>query len=231
MTPETVQQNKKSLARLMRVFGVLLLVCLLAGYAAWAYGQGRHDLPPFDQEKARTLSPAKRAEYDRLLFNELPYWSAGSRRHNLYTREAEWERMAADGHELSYLTLEVISPTKGKFSPDRALTRLDELVGQNDAGAMCLYYWLAAATNDKHYQQGVTYLKRGSDLGQPECQRQLGQLMMPDAPPAWRVGLPVDEKAAYGLFVSSALKGYGGPHNLYLFFSGSNSEVAIPAAS
>src|SRR5262245_60553056 len=105
-----------------------VLGALTAGaYSLWAYAQERHDLPPFDREKARALTAERRAEYERLLFNEIADWNAGTPRHDLWSREAEWIRMATDGYELAYITLQVLSPTKGRFSIDKPLQRLTEL--------------------------------------------------------------------------------------------------------
>lgn len=217
-TRNTVKQE--AVTRISKILFGCILLCTAGGYAVWAYAQERYDLPPFDQAKAKALSPGKRAEYDRLLFNELTHWSAGSQRHNLDTREAEWREMAADGHELSYLTLTTISPTNGRFSPDQAYARLEELIQTGDAGAMCLYYWVVPNWQDPHYEQAKVYLQRGSDLGHPECQRQLSAILESSAPEdeVIKNEFSDPEQKAYQLMLASAEKGYSAPLNLYLHY-------------
>lgn len=197
-----------------------VLLCVAVGYSVQTYAQQPRDLPPFDQEKAKTLSPEKRTEYDRLLFNELTYRARGSRRHTIDTREAEWLAMAADGHELSYLTLTTVTAGSGyaPHEPEKAYARLEELIQAGDAGAMCLYYWAVLNWQDPYYEQAKVYLQRGSDLGHPECQRQFAILLTPNVDKDLKGNLPTNDQKAFQLLIASASKGYGAPHYLYLYF-------------
>lgn len=166
-----------------------LAAVVLAGHALWAYAQERHDLPPFDAAKTPLLSHEKRAEYERLLFNEIPPHNAGSFRHDIWSREKEWLRMADEGFELAYITLQVLSPTKGKFALDKPLNRLEALAGQGDASAMCLYRQLVTwgqqrpSDFEKYNPKAVEYMEKGVSLGHPECLATKGAILLraPDA--------------------------------------------------
>lgn len=194
--------------------GMWLLLCAVLGsglvaLGAWAYARERHDLPPFDPAKVAQLSPQRRAEYERLLFNELIVWNAGSRRHDLWGREAEWLAMATDGYELAYITLQVLSPTKGEFALDKPMARLIELAEQGDSGAMCLMWRLANLAEglsgwERYRQPGLAFTKRGAELGHPACLMLLGALLMQGTEG------PQDVDAAYGMLVRAELAGYDG---------------------
>lgn len=212
--------SRRSFTQLLKIIVGILLVCGIAGYATWSYAQERNDLPPFDHEKAKALSPEKRTEYDRLLFNEITKWDSGSRRHTRETREVEWESMAANGHELSYWFLRSWSPTRGQFSNKKALKRLGELAEQGDTSAMCGYIAILTYEdqhNKKLYSKAFDYLRRGTELGHPACQEQLGNLLIGVGAKYLRDGMKIDVPRGYALLTEAAEAGYD-VGSLYIFF-------------
>lgn len=82
--------------RLSRAIFVVAALALV-GYGLGAHAQERRDLPPFDAAKAQTLSPEKRAEYEWLLFNEIPPHNAGSFRHVAASTSADAFHGNAEG--------------------------------------------------------------------------------------------------------------------------------------
>ena len=135
--------------RLLKGLGKVALIAgaivLLGGMALYVYSRERHDLPPFDHAKAAVLPAKTRAQYERDLFNEIRDWNAGTPGHDLWSREAEWLRMARDGYELAYITLQVLSPTKGIFAVEKpghmdgTATRSIQFFDQTGAAAIKVF--------------------------------------------------------------------------------------------
>ncbi|TDF59611.1 hypothetical protein [Cupriavidus sp. L7L] len=204
---------KKLLKGLGKVALIAGAVVLLGGMALYAYSRERHDLPPFDYDKAAVLSAKTRAEYERNLFNEIRDWNAGTPRHDLWSREAEWLRMARDGYELAYITLQILSPTKGIFSLEKPLARLSQLAESGDAGAMCLYPELSNMGSDderaKYREQALAYWRRGTELEHPGCLSRAGYFLMTGIQ-----GYPKDVRAGFEAAVKAARAGYGGARSI-----------------
>ena len=143
------------------------------------------DLPKLDKQKAKTLSPERRAELEHELFAELRWWDMSSRRYagrpGRNAREARWREMAAsEGFELAEIVLRVLDPSSGTiFSMRGPMRRLQSLAEKGDLGAMCLMVGLvnrASRTQDwQQYQADYSrWLVKGAELGHPECMDQLG---------------------------------------------------------
>lgn len=143
-------------------------------------------LPKFDAGKAASLSPERRAEWERELFNEVPMWNTQSRRYQepngRLEREMRWRAMAEGGYELAHLALRVFEPRSVHMqNPLPALKRLEELALQGDAGAMCLF---VAIVNRLPERGGIDWspqeakarfwMQKGAELAHPACRIQLG---------------------------------------------------------
>jgi len=204
----------------LRRWAALALVLALsaAGFAAWSYTQERHDLPPFDRAKAAMLSPEKRAEYERMLFNELDNgWNTGTPLFKgddaTARREAAWLAAANDGYELAYLVLQVVQPRGGHlYANEKPLRRLEELIAEGDAGAMCMWLPLSSfvAYRDdqlrKRYRvQGLKYLRMGLEKQHPFCMLRVGYFTLL----GWE-GFNQDRSRGFELLVESERQGYGG---------------------
>jgi hypothetical protein len=200
----------KGLGKVALIAGVIVL---LGGMALYVYSRERHDLPPFDHAKAAVLPAKTRAQYERDLFNEIRDWNAGTPGHDLWSREAEWLRMARDGYELAYITLQVLSPTKGIFAVEKPLARLSQLAESGDAGAMCLYPELSNMGADderaKYRDQALAYWRRGTELEHPGCLSRVGYFLMTGIQ-----GFPKDVQAGFEASVKAARAGYGGARSI-----------------
>ena len=146
------------------------------------------DLPRFDEQKAKTLSPQRRAELEHELFAELRWWNTGTRRYSglagIEAREARWREMASEGFELADIVLRVLDPSSGTiYSLRGPMRRLERLAETGDVGAMCLMVGLvnqAASVHDwKEYRPTYRrWLLQGVKEGHPECLDQLGARML-----------------------------------------------------
>ncbi|NUA27134.1 hypothetical protein [Cupriavidus basilensis] len=201
---------------------LLVVAILFATFALWAYSQERHDLPPFDYERAKSLTPERRAMYERDLFNEVMYWNIGSPKYmerdgsGARRREADWLTMTRDGYELAYITLQVLQPPSGiRYSVKKPLARLTELADGGDAGAMCLYTYLIDRDPNgkeaKYIEPAYSYKRQGAQLGHPACLRDAGYFLMtgihgfPKDVPAGLEAAIQAERAEYGGAVSIAV--------------------------
>ncbi|MGY2485448.1 hypothetical protein [Cupriavidus sp. CP313] len=196
---------------------------ILASVVLWAHAQGRHDLPPFDYEKAKQLSPEKRAGYERSLFNELYAWNTGSPKYmgkdGTNRREADWMAMAQDGYELAYITLQVLQPSTGiRYSVKEPLTRLTELADGGDAGAMCLYLNLIDADpkgkEAKYIDAAFAYLRRGAELGHPACLRNVGSFSLRGI-----YGFQRNVAEGFDAEIRSEREGYGGAASIAIYLA------------
>jgi hypothetical protein len=144
----------------------------------------RIGLPAFDHEKAKLLTPEKRAAYEQELFSELQMWNTGSRKYpkleDIRKREQRWMEMAEDGFELAHITLSVLQPGAGRvFSLRGPMHRLEELAQQGDVGAMCLMPGLvgkatAAKNTDSYESSYKKWLEVGAAKAHPECMKAFG---------------------------------------------------------
>ncbi|MDP1634504.1 MAG: hypothetical protein Q8L69_07455, partial [Gallionellaceae bacterium] len=93
---------------------MFLTLFLMPALCVFLPGCARADLPPFDHEKAKQLSPEKRREYDVVFFNEVVVWNMNSNRYgkgvndSLVGRIAEFRRMAGDGYLPAYVALRLL---------------------------------------------------------------------------------------------------------------------------
>jgi hypothetical protein len=174
----------------LRHWAALALVLALS-IAVWTYTRERHDLPPFDHAKAVDLSDEKRAGYERMLFNELAFgWNRETARFTgddaTQRREAAWLAAANDGYELAHLALQVAQPSNGrKYHTEKPLRRLEELIAQGDAGAMCMWLPLSlliARSDDEHDTKyrpiGIEYARMGLRRHHPRCMVLVGWAML-----------------------------------------------------
>lgn len=144
----------------------------------------RIGLPAFDHEKAKLLTPEKRAAYEQELFSELQMWNTGSRKYpkleDIRKRERRWQDMANDGFELAHITLRVLQPSVGRvYSLRGPMHRLEELAQQGDVGAMCLMPGLVgkatvATSTDSYESSYKKWLEVGTAKAHPECMKALG---------------------------------------------------------
>lgn len=144
----------------------------------------RIGLPAFDHEKAKLLSPEKRAAYEQELFSELQMWNTGSRKYpkleDIRKREQRWQEMANDGFELAHVTLQVLQPSVGRiYSLHGPMHRLEELAQKGDVGAMCLMPGLivraAVGQGVENYQAtSKRWMEIGAQKRHPECLTQMG---------------------------------------------------------
>ncbi|MGY2485443.1 hypothetical protein [Cupriavidus sp. CP313] len=197
---------------------------ILASVVLWAHAQERHDLPPFDYEKAKQLSREKRAGYERDLFNELYTWNTGSPKYmgndGTNRREADWMAMAQDGYELAYITLQVLQPSTGiRYSVKKPLTRLTELADGGDAGAMCLYWRLIdrdqKGKEAKYISPALSYVERGAAIGHPACLRIVGGLLLTGSQ-----GMSLDIPVGSNFAIRAEREGYGGALSIWAYLAG-----------
>lgn len=210
-----------------RLLDAMLLVgaILFATVALWAYAQERHDLPPFDNRKAKSLTPEKRAQNERDLFNEVMYWNSGSPKYRdrdgsgAGRREADWLTMARDGYELAYITLQVLQPPSGiRYAVEKPLARLTELAEGGDTGAMRLYSYLIDrdpnGKESKYIEPAYSYKRQGAELGHPACLRNVGYFLMT------RIhGFPKDVPAGFAAAVRAERAGYGGSGSIAAYLA------------
>jgi len=204
--------------RCSRRYFVPLMVVILS-FNSGAQARERLDLPSFDRTKAQALTPEKHAEYERLLFNEISYWNAGSPRHDLWSRQREWLQMANDGYELAYIALQVVSPTQGTFAVDKPLRRLSELAERGDAGAMCLAYYLVVfSSGEKNGGDKKDllqhYMIRGAEKHHPACLALVGARTLEGLP-----GFVQDKPKGFRMLVETERQKYdGGALELWGYF-------------
>jgi hypothetical protein len=144
----------------------------------------RFTLPPFDQAKAATLTPQRRAMLESELFREIPSWNWSNPRYpsgeDVARRGSRWMEMAQEGLELAHVTLQVLEPRGGHIHSLRGpFARLEQLAAEGDLGAMCLMPYLVAAAARKHdwrpYQPKYkSWLEAGAQRKHPACLNALG---------------------------------------------------------
>ena len=195
-----------------------LAAALAISIAALNHTWERHDLPPFDHLKAIALSHEKRAEYERMLFNELAFgWDTETARFMgddaTSRREAAWLAAANDGYELAHLVLQVARPSKRqKYHTEKPLRRLEELISHGDPGAMCMWLPLSrlvAHSRDeflrKYRPTGMDYARKGLRRNHPRCMYEVGRVMVNDSRQ-----LAHDINEGLQWLVRSERAGYGG---------------------
>lgn len=199
--------------------GMLLVGALTAwdwqGIRIWFHMTPIGDVfqaPPFDERKAQSLSPERRAELERELFSEVRMWNGSSRRYGPPSgraeRQARWVEMAQEGSELAYLTLKVLPPDGFARDPRPTLKRLEEMAQEGNAAAMCLYgdivfqlpYWVADWTPQQERTRYWT--EKGAELRHPQCLIRLG---------GWRMSgyvAPADVKQGSEMIYEALRNGY-----------------------
>lgn len=184
----------------------------------------RDELPPFDYEKAKQLSPEKRREYDVIFFNEVAVWNMNSNRYGpgvetpYIGRDAEFRRMAADGYLPAYAALRLLDIRRGNERDDpEALSLLLKAAEAGDASAMCAFMAIpfkrSMLSDEKRVAISRGLTGRGSELRHPACMARKGAGYLLGVWPS----TSKDIKAAMPLLLESARQGYYDP--AYLLFS------------
>ncbi|MFJ4294425.1 hypothetical protein ACIP1U_32400 [Cupriavidus sp. NPDC089707] len=206
----------------MSVVAALTFIAL-GGAGLYVYAQERHDLPPFDHEKAKQLSAETRAEYERNLFNELEAWNTGTPKYlgkdGTNRREADWLAMAQDGYELAYITLQVLQPSTGiRYAAEKPLARLTELAEGGDAGAMCLHWYLIdrdpKGNQAKYIEPAYAFMRSGAAVGHPACLSRVGFFLMTGIH-----GFPRETRAGFDASVKAAQAGYDGAGSVAVYLA------------
>lgn len=198
---------------LKRLFLTLLLVPALCAFLS---GCARADLPPFDYEKAKQLSPEKRRAYDVIFFNEVVVWRMNSNRYGKGVmdsnigRDAEFRRMAGDGYLPAYVALRLLDIVRGNERDDpEAVAMLLKAADEGDASAMCAFAAIPINSLDEasyaeRSARGIRMVERGFALGHPACMASKGAQYLLGFPPK----VPQDTKAAMPLLLESARQDY-----------------------
>lgn len=197
----------------MRIFLTLLSVLALCALTS---GCARADLPPFDYEKAKQLSPEKRSEYDVIFFNEVVVWNMNSNRYgkgindSYLGRDAEFRHMAEAGYLPAYVALRLLDIVRGneRDDPD-AVAMLLKAADAGDASAMCAFEAIPINSLDEasyaeRRARGLRMEERGFALGHPACMANRGTSYLFGLD----TGVPQDTKAAMPLLLESARHGY-----------------------
>lgn len=189
-----------------------LLVFLLCTF--WVVSV-RADLPPFDYEKAKQLSPEKQRTYDVIFFNEIAIWDMSGNRYgsglgdSFFEREAEFQRMAKDGYLPAYAALRLLKIIGGEMRHDpEALAMLLKAAKGGDASAMCALVAIPQITGLMPESERIDMASRmvvqGAALGHGACEGLYGKFL--------QTGLvskfPRDIQAAKPLLLESARQGY-----------------------
>lgn len=197
---------------------ILLTLLLVPAISIFLSGYARADLPPFDYEKARQLTPEKRRAYDVIFFNEVVVWNMNSNRYGkgidapYIGRDAEFRRMSADGYLPAYVALRLLDIVRGRELDDPdALAMLLKAAEEGDASAMCAFAAIPINSLDEasyaeRSARRVRMVERGFALGHPACliNKAAGYLF------GLKPGVPRDIKAAMPLLLESARQGYYG---------------------
>lgn len=198
---------------LKRLFLTLLLAPALCAFLS---GCARADLPPFDYEKAKQLSPEKRRAYDVVFFNEVVVWNMNSNRYGSgigasnIGRDAEFRRMAEAGYLPAYVALRLLDIVRGNELDDpEAVAMLLKAADEGDASAMCAFAVIPINSHEEssyaeRSARGLRMVERGFALGHPACMASKGiQYLFGKTS-----GIPQNTKAAMPLLFESARQGY-----------------------
>ncbi len=202
---------KKKLNVRKAAIAVVLAVATLI--ASWSLAAP----PPFDYEKAKQLSPEKRHAYDIVVFNELETLGTNSHRYDpdpdYHLRRAEeFERMAADGHFLSYVALRLFDfrHARERHGNDAkaALRQLIEAAESGDESANCALSVMPVAEEIFPYEQRQKVRRRllpiRMTLKHGACMAYIGGGMLLGNSP----DIPLDRKAALPPLFEAARQGY-----------------------
>jgi hypothetical protein len=196
----------------MRPLLVVLLTCAVA--FTLLCGSTFADLPPFDYEKAKSLSAEKRQQYDVVFFNEMETWNLNSNRYkdSFVERKVEFEQMAEEGYLPAYAALRLVKIGTSYTQHDpEALEMLQTAAKQGDASAMCalvvipLEESLLQGRNRSEISEGM--MIRAAEMGQGACMGWYGTTLLYGTTP----GIAQDRKAAMPLLLESARQGYYKP--------------------
>lgn len=200
----------KSLLR--SCLGMFLLVLTLTPLT----GCARDELPSFDYEKAKRLSPEKRREYDVVFFNQAEVWNMNSNRYGSDPRAssggrmAEFKRMAADGYLPAYVALRLLDIEEGRYRNDlEAVAMLEKAAEEGDASAMCAFSVIPIdpyneSTYAERRARGLKMIDRGVAKNHPACLAYQGGMHLLGNVP----GVPQDTKKAFPMLFASAREGY-----------------------
>jgi len=197
---------------LKRMFLTLLLVPALCTFLSSC---ARADLPPFDYEKAKQLSPEKHREYDVIFFNEVVVWRMNSNRYGKgigdsnIGRHTEFVRMAEDGYLPAYVALRLLDIVRGNELDDpEAVAMLLKAADEGDASAMCAFeavpLFKTISSDEERIALGLKMEERGVALGHPACMAYKAARYLFGL----KSGVPQDIKAAMPLLLASARQGY-----------------------
>jgi hypothetical protein len=177
------------------------------------------DFPPFDYEKAKTLSPEKRRQYDLVFFNEIETWQYNTQRfpgpNANAQRKAEFQRMADDGYLPAYVAIRLLGifPAEERIDSE-ALNMLIREANAGDISAMCAVSRMPIT--QKNWQQKdvvaqkdvreilTRFVRDGARRGHGACEADFGSwLLLGNFP-----GVAEDRNAAMPLLLDSAKQGY-----------------------
>lgn len=200
--------------------GMFLLVLTLTPLT----GCARDELPPFDYEKAKQLSPEKRREYDVVFFNQVVVWNMNSNRYGSDPRASsvgrvtEFKRMAADGYLPAYVALRLLDIEHGRERNDpEAVAMLVKAAEEGDASAMCAFsampLWKTIPSDEERISLGKKWAEAGAALKHPVClaRKGAGYLLHGNQ------GELKESKDAMPFLLETARQGYYRP--AYLMFS------------
>src|SRR5262245_10368806 len=168
-------------------------------------------LPPFDYQKAKTLSEERHRQYDVVFFNEIETWNVNSNRYvtdSSIKRRAEFEQMARDGYLPAYAALRLASiwPATEQHDPE-ALEMLLKEANRGDASAMCAVVVTPIKQSNwqgKDHAAVKNFMRDSAAKGQGGCMAWYGgALLLGNLP-----GVAQDRKAAMPLLLESARQGY-----------------------
>lgn len=173
--------------------------------------------PPFDEAKAKLLTAEKRRAYDVVFFNEMETWNMNSNRYSTdpdfnFRRAEEFERMAAEGHFISWVALQLVDMRRGLYLKDEnakeALTLLIKAAESGDASSSCALMVTPTEDDLFPYDQRIALTRKlkpsRMTQGHPACKAYYGRMLL--------LGniteVPQDRKAALPLLFDAAREGY-----------------------
>jgi hypothetical protein len=190
-----------------------ILAAIVHAVLVLLIGCSRAELPPFDFEKWKTLSPEKRQQYDVVFFNEMQTWNVNSNRYppgqSHLERRAEFERMAADGYLPAYVAVRLagIWPAEERHDPEALQMLLDE-AARGDVSAMCAVVVMpiknSLLTEEDRRNLGLKMMTTAAQRGHGACMGSYGgALLLGNVP-----GIRSNAQAAMSLLFESARQGY-----------------------
>lgn len=127
------------------------------------------------------LAPAKKAELERLFFNQMVSIHYGTSYSNPFAEKKAYLRALADqGLEIADIAIQITTSTGGNPRAEAPYRRLHELVMQGDVGAKCFYQ--VHPSNFDGFPEGQDplaqiqawrFIQEGAAAGHPACKAEL----------------------------------------------------------